>query len=389
MNCSLLACLRGAEARLRPALAAARRRRPWRERLIRPFRRFAPLAFVPTTLPDDVRYYLPSAVRPNSKAEAVVRELCAAGVPRRAIWTREADRAWRAVRVARHLPHAFCLWWTMRSRRRPLDDVGQQVVFGRAFYRRLLRSHPRVTPIIISDVNPQLHMLWSAAAAEGDRALWWQDDFHHCGPLTQSIGAAAVRNAPGYRAARRRSAGARILRRPGAVVRDMRAIPEPLTAGLATNAFFAASDEQRALLRRLRDAIGASVLEVRLHPNSRLGETDFPESWLAIAPRDEPLTAFADRINLCIVGNSAVQLQLACLGVPVVHVSGLDTHGFDLYGYCRDGLIYGADNVSVAALERYYADPERQRLIADRVGWADIAVPEGLGALARTAVSLG
>jgi len=337
-----------------------------------------------------VRYYLPSAVRPNSKAEAVLRELCAAGVPRRAIWTRDADRTWRAVlRVVRRLPFTLMLLCKMRRRQRPLDDVQQQIVIGRELYRRLLRRHPKVVPVVISDVSPELHMLWSAAAVEGDRALWWQDDFHHCGPLTQSIGAAAVRNAGGYQAARRRSPGARIVRRPGTIVRNMRAIPVPFTAGLATNAFFTANDEQRALLLRLRNAIGASMLEVRLHPNSRLRGADFPESWLTIAPRDEPLSSFAERIDLCIVGNSAVQLQLVCLGVPVAHVSGLDPHGLDLYGYCRDGLIYGADNVTVPELEGYYSDPARQRLIADRVGWGDIAVPEGLGALAEAAVSLG
>jgi len=385
----LLACLRGAEARLRPALAAARGRQPLRERLIQSFRRFAPLAFVPASLPDHVRYYLPSTVRPNSKTEAVVRELCEGGVPRQAIWTRADDRTRSIGRVVRQLPFALMLVCNMRRRQRPLDNVQQQIVIGRELYRRLLRRHPKVVPVVISDVSPELHMLWSAAAVEGDRALWWQDDFHHCGPLTQSIGAAAVRNAGGYQAARRRSPGARIVRRPGTIVRNMRAIPEPFTAGLATNAFFTANDEQRALLLRLRNAIGASMLEVRLHPNSRLREADFPESWLTIAPRDEPLSSFAERIDLCIVGNSAVQLQLACLGVPVAHVSGLDPHGFDLYGYCRDGLIYGADNVTVPELEGYYSDPARQRLIADRVGWGDIAVPEGLGALAKAAVSLG
>lgn len=380
---NLLRCLRGAERRLRPALAAPRRARPARERWIGPLRRFEPLALVPDRLPPGVRYYLPSRALPNSKTATVVAELCAAGVPRGAIWTRDDDRASRAWRLLRGLPFALGLLATLRRRARRMDPVRQQILLGRERYRRFLRRHPGVAPIVLSDVSPELHMLWSAADAEGVPALWWQDDFHHRGPLAQPAAFAAVLNEDGRRAADDAAPGARIYRRPAGGIVPFGRVPRPPRVGVAVNASFAAAPAQRALLRRLREALGADLLDLRVHPNSRLAAGDFPEPWIRLAPRDEPLAGFAGRIDLCVVGNSAVQLRLACAGVPVLHVAGLDADGHDLYGYVRDGLVYGGPEIALEAIDRHYGAPGLPGRLAAAIGLVDEALP-GLAALAGT-----
>ncbi|WP_448664959.1 hypothetical protein ACG3SL_09875 [Sphingomonas sp. CJ20] len=375
----LLRCVRAASLRLRPALAAARARRPGRERWVRPLRRFEPLALVPGTLPATARYYLPAHPRPNSKAAAVVAELCAAGVPRAAIWTRDEDRARRPLRVAGSLPSGLALLWRIARRAPHLDDVQQQIVLGREAYRRFLRRNPQVTPIIISDVSPELHMLWSAAAAEGNRALWWQDDFHHRGPLAQPVRHAAVLNEAGAAAVRAASPDAFLVRRDTPPPHAPRCIPARPVVGVAVNASFAADAAQRGSLERLREALGAGSIVLRLHPNSMLAGAASPAPWIEVAPRDETLAAFSARIDLCVVGNSAVQLRLLCAGVPVLHVAGLDDDGHDLYGYCAAGLVFGAA-ADIGALNGFYQGAAAKGMLAAHVG-VGLSVTAGLESL--------
>src|SRR5690606_11570240 len=81
-------------------------------------------------------------------------------------------------------------------------------------------------------------------------------------------------------------------------------------------------------------------------PNSKLTSKDFDSRKITIAPKHETLHQFVAKTDLVFVGNSAVQLRLLCMGVPVVHVSGFDKFGYDLYGYCEIGLCIGFNRVN-------------------------------------------
>lgn len=385
MDIWILSLIRGAREWLEPAIEEQRLRCPFREIFMSKLRVFAPLAEIPLFFPKGIRFYLPSSPRPNSKAAAVVDELCAAGISRSVIWSPAEPSPYmlvtRYVRLFYRLPGALLFLFYILRRSSVLDCIDLRILLGREVFRQLLSRHQMVEPIIISDVGPDLRMLWSASSVVGGRALWWQDDHKLIAPLYYHVATAAVLNQDGYETVVRSSPSALIVHRPSVLLKLIRPIPDHPKVGIATNAFFIASKEQRFLLKQIRQSLHVPVLYIRLHPNSKLVSTDFPEPWLSIAPFDEPLKEFASKIDIAFVGNSAVQLSLVCEGVPVCHISALDPFGFDLYGYCQRGLIYGAqvltDNIILDSIN-FFNDPELQVRIADYVRVRDDVNLEGL-----------
>jgi hypothetical protein len=246
--------------------------------------------------------------------------------------------------------------------------IDAYIIIGRQVNRRLLFNNPEVKPIIISDVSPELHMLWSAAAVEGNRAIWWQDDYHHYTYFPYPALLAVVLNELALLNIRKKNERAEVFTRTQTPVQQMRQIPDNPLVGIATNGFFFATKKQMDLLKNLKDSLGVDVLYLRLHPNSKLNQDCFNRSWISVATKDEPLEEYARRLDLVFVGNSAVQLRLVCYGVPVVHVSGLDDYKYDLYGYCEMGVVYGCDDykqVEKLNVNSYYASPQvNQRLVS-------------------------
>ena len=271
------------------------------------------------------------------------------------------------------------------KRRAPfLDCIDLQILLGREVFRHLLHRYPMVKPIIISDVSPDLHMLWSAATVAGCGALWWQDDFHHIHPLPYSVTTAAVLNQGGYEAVLNSSTSAMIVYRPKVTLKPFRPIPAHPKVGIAINNSFMATKEQRKYLEQIRQEFGVNGLYVRLHPNSKLLPADFPEHWITIAPFDESLEQFALNIDIAVVGNSAVQLRLVCEGVPVLHIPGLDDNGYDMYQYSLKGFTFGIENIGaniLSDLSNFFNDPKLKVRLADYVGVRDDANLEGLSKL--------
>ena len=387
MNIGLLVCIRGAGERLRPAIERQKLRHPLKEIFMSKLRVLAPLTQIPLVLSKEIRFFLPSYPIPNSKAFAVVHELCAAGISRSMIWIPGPSEQYTVTSFTRllfRLPRALFFLLIVVSRAPGLDCIDLQILLGREVFRHFLYRHPMVKPIIISDVSPGLHMLWSAATIAGCGALWWQDDYHHIESLPYPVVAAAVLNHGGYEAVLRSSPLAMIVSRPSVILKPIRPIPNHPRVGIATNNFIVASSEQRELLDQIRQAFGVAELYIRLHPNSKLVPADFPEHWITIAPVDESFEQFASKIDIVVVGNSAVQLRLICEGVPVLHISGLDPHGYDLYGYCKRGFTYGAEiigNNILSDITTYFNNSESQVRLADYVGVSDNVKLEGLSQL--------
>ena len=373
MNIRLLSCIRGAGERLRPAVEKQKSLHPHREIIMSKVRVLVPLAKIPLSLAKNIRFYLDSYPHPNSKAAAVVNELCAAVISRSMIWTPRPSQNYTVtsfLRLLYRLPYALIFLFIMVRRVPRLDSIDLQIILGREVFRQLLHRYPMVKPIIISDVSPDLHMLWSAASVAGCGALWWQDDYHHIESLSYPVAGAAVLNQGGYEAVLHSCPSAVIVRRPSIHLKPIRPIPEYPRVGIATNNLFVGSKEQRDLLKEIRQALGVKVLYVRLHPNSKLGSVDFSDPSITIAPFDESLEQFASKVDIAIVGNSAVQLKLVCEGLPVLHISGLDPLGFDMYGYCQRGIIYGAPHLAnniLSDITTFFNDPELQVLVAEYV----------------------
>ena len=360
MNTTLLACIRGATERVPRAEALERVHHPMRFRLLAPLRVFRELAYVPVRCPSEAVFYLSAHPRPNSKAGHVYRELIEAGIPARNIQTWPTSRPGNSVKLARllyRLPWAMAALASLAVRMHRPGRLELQIILGREAYRSWLRKHPRLHPVVISDVSPSLHMLWSAAAAEGNRAIWWQDDFHHAFHLPYPIRGAAVLNVAGLNRVDNRGTADIVAARPTSLPRPLRAIPEKPVVGVTTNAAFAAGKSQLELLETLAKKLELDELQIRLHPNSRLTQADFSRVLVKVAPADESIAAFAERVDLVVVGNTAAQLWLIRNGVPVVHLAGLDEQGYDLYGYAQRGFVFGAtdlDEISLARICHFY-----------------------------------
>lgn len=390
VNIGLLTCIRASRFWLRQAVEKQKLLHPHREIIMSKLRVLAPLAKIPLVLSKDIRFFLGSWPHPNSKAGAVFNEICASGISSSMIWIPGPSQNYTItsfLRLLYRLPFALIFLFIIKRRVPFLDCIDLQIMLGREVFRQLLHRYPMVKPIIISDVSPDLHMLWSAATVAGCGALWWQDDYHHIQTLPYPVIAAAVLNQGGYEAVLNSSPSAVIVHRPSIHLKPIRPIPDYPRVGIATNNLFVASKEQRDLLEEIRKALGVKVVYIRLHPNSKLGSVVFSDTSITIAPFDESLEQFASKIDIAIVGNSAVQLKLVCEGLPVLHISGLDPLGFDLYGYCQMGITYGTQNLDnniLSDITTFVNDPELQIRLADYVSLrADV----GLAGLSKLIIS--
>jgi hypothetical protein len=264
----------------------------------------------------------------------------------------------------------------MRRRAGRLGELERFLILTREVNRRFLRRNPSLIPLIISDVSPDRHALWSAAVAEGRQVIWWQDDHHHTEKLAYRVDFAVVAGVEGYRNVLDMSPSAQIAARPRMMPVPFRSVPESPRVGIATNSFFKASPEERKQLSQIRSSLAASRLYLRLHPNSKVKPSDIPDPWIGIASPLETLDEFIERIDIAVVGNSTVQLKLLCSGIPVVHFPFDDPRGFDKHAYHAMGFTYGSPHAEALSLEdarTHYADPALPGRIASHV-----SIPAGI-----------
>lgn len=360
MNTTLLSCLRLAGDRLRPALVIEQKKRPIWCKFLNPLRIFIGLSILPLVIDRQKRVYLHGSASITSKSGIALRELIEAGVPQKVIYINNNAKIslpTKALRIICRFPAAVIILWRLRKRLRKLDSIDCRLLLAREVVRVKLYSRPLFAPLIISDVSPDLNVLWSAAASVGNRALWWQDDFHHGGPLPYDIQGGVVLNASGLDAVRCRSDKAGIAVRRGREPVPIKKIAKMPIVGVATNNSFIASDEQVDRLASIARHLGINSVELRLHPNSSVAVSCISNPSIRICDRNETMAEFSKRIDLCIVGNSASQIWLVKNGVPVVHISGLDTNGYDLYGYVSKGLVLGLrqdDLLNIDRVETFY-----------------------------------
>lgn len=355
MNTSLLSCLRLAGERLQPALAAEEKKRPIRFKIFRPIRILSGLSIMPLRIPRQTRVYIHGRASATGKSGIALRELNDAGLPNDVIYVKRCAAnplVTRALRTLIRLPAALIILMKLKKRTKKLKLIDYQITVGREIVRLKLKSRPLLSPLIISDVSPDLNILWSAAASTGNRALWWQDDFHHYGSLPYDIKGAAVLNVPGINSARNRSDKARIAVRRGRDPIPVKKVPENPIVGIATSNWFSADADQIHRLGSVVRSFGADSAHLRLHPNSPVVKSHADFSRIIISDRDETMAEFAERIDVCVVGNSAAQIWLVRNGVPAVHIPGLDTNGYDLYGYVSSGFVLGVTDIELLSIDR-------------------------------------
>ncbi len=345
---------------------------------LRLWERYRFITAPPLWIPRRSRFYFDSNGSPVSKTGIAIAELRRAGVPRDLIyapaWPVMGKRLRKLVRFAVRLPCAMFLVWWQCNRFRKLSDFEISVVLGWLAYRRLLIRYPDVCPVIISDVSPHMAMLASAAVVTGQRAIWWQDDYHHIQSIPFPVRAAVVLNKAGVQSVRCRSPEATLYQREASRCVAVRTVPDSPTVGVAVNGLFQARPEELATLDRLRTLLGVETLHLRLHPTSGLTQAHLAQPWITLAPGGELLDDYVRRMDVVIVGNSAVQLRILAAGVPVIHVDGLDHLGFDGYGYVAQGIVFGVDPVRSGVLElmkAFYGQGDYFPRLTALVGMAD------------------
>ncbi len=380
----LLTTIRKSRIRIIPALENRNKRKLFLDYIFQRLRVFSVLKQIPIYIANDKTFYLNGFPFPNSFAQAVVDGLNNAGISSQKTYTpkRNVSNIKIIFRLFFYtlsiLPVIFSV---IKKKKTPLDLVDLQVLIGYTGYKVFLRNNPNVVPIIISDVSPDLHMIWAAAASLKREVLFWQIDYYYYnGPSNESMvpfpcSHAAVLNQKGLEMVLNQAPNAKIYYLNQTPLLPLKPIPENPSLGLATNAFFTGSPSQIELLNQIKKQFNVNTIRVRLHPRSELTDRSFPDGLITIAPRAESMDDFAKSVDLAIVGNSAVQLNLLCSGLAVVHISGFDPHGFDNYGYCQEGFTFGVNDIrflDVKNIERFYADSQWANKLFEYVNIKDL-----------------
>jgi hypothetical protein len=366
LDVNLLRAIRLSRKRIIPAVDRQAGLSPQKEKLMRYLRVLTPLAQVPISIDHKYRWYLDGTIDANSKTGAAFKELATAGIDADTIWYKElacVNIFKRVNRIALRLPRLFILLLIRFRTIKNLDLVALQVLVGYIGYRSFFKKYQNLKAIIISDISPYLHMQWIAALAEGNKVMWWQDDYHHYNGfsddnyLPYQCHYAAVLNEFGLKTVKENNIYAQTARRSYTVVKTLREIGDESKVGIATNVLFQASPAQIETMQKVKEFLNVSDLYLRLHPNSQLHNSRDLPKWLKVASKSETLTEFAKKVDVAIVGNTSAQLKLLCLGVPVVHLNIFDHFGYDLYQYCRLGFSFGVreiDSLSMESVKLFY-----------------------------------
>lgn len=378
MNVILLKAIRLSKVRILPAVKKQKEINPRKERLMQYLRVLSPLNEIPLKLNSNFQWFLLGNIEANSKTGNVYNELVEAGIKSSSIWHKNRNQTFilKNLRILANLPWVFCFIIQRYSSICSLDLAALQVVIGYTAYKKFFKKNYSLQPIIISDISPDLHMQWTGALAAGSKVMWWQDDYHHFkgfsneNYLPYSCQYAVILNEYGFNTVMDENPSAHIFKRKETNLNQLKKIPVKPRVGMATNAFFNGSKDQIQIINKIRKRLGVENIYFRLHPDSKLYCSSSRPHWINFANKKESLEKFANKVDVVVVGNSAVQLKLLCLGVPVIHINVLDSFGFDLYQYCQLGFIYGVKDIKQLDLESvraFYSDITRKKRLSNYV----------------------
>jgi hypothetical protein len=360
LNTLLYSAIYNSKKRLAPAITKQEAANPLKEKIFKYLRVLSPLSVIPIKINPDYRFFLDGGISINSKSGTVYRELVSSGISKNQIWHRGTNRKTLLsgyLIILIRLPWLLGLFLKNLKSLKGLDLISLQVFVGYAAYKQFFRKHKNLVPIIISDLSPSFLMQWSGALAAGNKILWWQDDYHHFKGFSEEnyfpykCDFAAILNQYGLETLKEKSPGAEVFKRRPTEVKTIKSISDTSKIGLATSASFEANGKQIEILNRIRNNLKAKKIQVRLHPNSKINNYEAYPEWMQFSSKKETLEDYVKSVDLVIVGNSAVQLKLLCLGIPVIHVEGFDAFGYDLYGYCKKGFSFGLDKNQTLNLE--------------------------------------
>lgn len=234
----------------------------------------------------------------------------------------------------------------------------------------MLARNQNLIPVVNSDLSHSQVMIACAAQALRRPCVWWQDDYHYAEAIPFQTAAGAILNQNGLRALKAHNPDALVLQRSLSLdPSGPREIGQPAgpieSVGVAVNGMFSASDEELAALAAIQRAMSASSVELRLHPTSSLKRIVLPEG-VRLAPLDESVTEFTQRMDIVFSGNSAIQYKMVLAGTPVIHIPRLDPLEYDLYRYVERHLVFGCKKLMEATASdclNFYASSKFRKSI--------------------------
>lgn len=354
------------------------------------------LYYLPIRAPIKRGLFLPNDGTKVSKTGIAFRELkeafgCYAHDNLRVNQTPSWPSVYYAARAIVRLPRALCILVWLRTMHRRLTPYQRCLIIGLDATRRYLRWHPGINVLIISDLSERLAVLSLAAELEGRRGVWWQDDLHHTSPPLFKMEYGCFLNERAMQSSLDSRRISCAFQRPLSQAKPIRRLKSSPIVGVAVNGIFRFSELELKILQDIKNQLCCKTLHLRLHPRSKLLANESPKPWIHIADRDEALESFAERIDLAVVGNSASQLRLIILGVPVIHIGGLDNLGYDVYQYVAAGILPGTPSthdLSLQKIQEFYAGSDINALLAKQIGFSQGKKPKDLGALRNKLVRI-
>lgn len=253
-----------------------------------------------------------------------------------------------------------------------------QMLLEYAALCRIFARSPPALVLVPCDLSPRRIALGAAAERRGVPCLYLQLSLFNTYAPPFRPDMAVVVNSQAERSLA--AIGAATLRRsPGEGVPQLRFRAEPpRRIGVVLNNYIRPEKLEGSLIR-LRRQFPEAAFILRPHPNSRHRLRPMPEGFLLDSPGRD-LAAFADEIDLAIVGNSVAQLDLLGLGLPVVHLDGLDEIAFDHCGFVAEGLVFGAATaaeIEFGRVRAFYVRPSWRPRLLERLGVLPDPRPRG------------
>ena len=315
---------------------------------------FRYVASVPL-LKNNNKYFFDSVGKQGSKSYGVYTELLnVLNCSKKDIFVSNKSVFWfpviRFLRILFRIPCIFFILYEFRNTQ-VFDKNDIAIILGFIFFKDFFEKNPNISPVVLSDVNPGLALLAASSCKNG--YVWWQEDFHHIQVppfkpkklifLTQrakdNAEKVGIKGLFFMRSKQKFSKITHNLKR------------EELKVSFAVNGFFSASSSEIEKIMRIIKLLNVSKVSIRLHPTAKLEDVILP-SCIEICPNDQSIDSYVKNWNLFIVGNSAIQLKILSAGKHVIHTSGLDPHGFDLYGYCDKNIVFGEEEFDINILKK-------------------------------------
>ncbi len=103
-----------------------------------------------------------------------------------------------------------------------------------------------------------------------------------------------------------------------------------------------------ALLPRIRDALNAKEIVLRMHPNKAIRDPNAMDAiagleGITVSDGERVLLEDAARCDLVVAGSSSCHLTVLKHGVPTAYVNGLDLCPHDFYRFLEDRIVPGFD----------------------------------------------